>query len=204
MYGELGSVKGVVDLSPQQALDEADVSLASLGYTILQRAATTLTVERRSPDHTGGQAAPNLTVAVLPQPEGGVQIKLRGNDREGMRARQAEWMEWSESLPKKPEVESDTPTAEQGGVDSPEVDLPPPPAVESPNLPAPAPAADVPAPPPHPHRYGATASKAGIYCVAWNEASLWWLRRSPCAACHWLRRVSCSFWRFRRGWRRRW
>jgi hypothetical protein len=29
MYGELGSVKGIVDLSPQDALDEAEVFLAS-------------------------------------------------------------------------------------------------------------------------------------------------------------------------------
>jgi len=87
MYGELGSVTGIVDLSSQQALDEAEVFLASLGYTILQRTASTLTVERQSPDHPAGQALHNLTVAVVPQPGGGVQIKIRGNDREGMRAR---------------------------------------------------------------------------------------------------------------------
>jgi len=150
MYGELGSVKGIVDLPPQQALDEAEVFLASLGYTILQRTATTLTVERRTPDHPTGQAAPNLTVAVVPQPQGGVQVRIRGNDREGMQARQSEWMEWSEGLPKKPEGESDAPSAGQGGVETPEVDLPPPPTVESPNLPTPAPAASVPVPPPQP------------------------------------------------------
>jgi hypothetical protein len=92
----------------------------------------------------------NLTVAVVPQPEGGVQIKFRGNDREGMQARQSEWIEWSEGLPKKPEVGSDTPTDDRSGVDSPEVDLPPPPTVESPNLPVPVPAASVPVPPPQP------------------------------------------------------
>jgi hypothetical protein len=150
MYGELGFVKGIVDLTPQQALDEAEVFLASLDYTVLQRTATTLTVERRSPDHPGGQAAPNLTIAVVPQPQGGVQIKIRGNDREGMQARQSEWMGWSESLPKKTEMGSDAPNAEQGGVETPEVELPPPPTVESPNLPAPPPAASVPVPPPQP------------------------------------------------------
>ena len=150
MYGELGSVRGIVDLSPQQALDEAEVFLASLGNTILQRTATTLTVERRSPDHPAGQAAPNLTVAAVPQPEGGVTLKIRGNDLEGVQARQTEWMEWSESLPKKTEIESDASTAEQSGIETPEVELPPPPTVESPNLPAPAPAANVPVPPPPP------------------------------------------------------
>jgi hypothetical protein len=48
VYGELGAVKGIVDLSPQQALDQAEAFLASLGYTILRRTATTLASERRS------------------------------------------------------------------------------------------------------------------------------------------------------------
>lgn len=150
MYGELGSVKGIVDLTPQEALDEAEVFVVSQGYTLLQRTATTLTVERRSSDHPAGQGAPNLTITAVPQPEGGVQLKIRGNDLEGMQAKQAEWMEWSESLPKRTGTDSDAPTAEQGGVESPEVELPPPPTVESANLPAPAPAARVQVPPPQP------------------------------------------------------
>jgi hypothetical protein len=30
MYGELGAIKGIVDLSPEHALDEAEAFLASL------------------------------------------------------------------------------------------------------------------------------------------------------------------------------
>jgi len=34
MYGELGAIKGIVDLSPEHALDEAEAFLASLGYSL--------------------------------------------------------------------------------------------------------------------------------------------------------------------------
>lgn len=150
MYGELGSVKGIVDLSPQQALDEAEVFLAGQGYTVLQRTATTLTVERRPPDQPNGETAANLTVAAVPQPEGGVRLQIRGNDREGMQAKQTEWTEWSESLPKKPETGPDTTSGEGVDAEGADVELVPPPTVESPNLPAPTRAATVPVPPPEP------------------------------------------------------
>jgi Domain of unknown function (DUF4352) len=150
MYGELGAVRGIVDLSPERALDEAEAFLASLGYRILRRTSTTLTAERRSSEETAGEAVPNLTVVAMPQPEGGGQIKIRGNDFEGVQARQTEWMGWSESLPRKAQGEAGAPTEDQGGIQTPEVELPPPPAVESPTRPAPAPAADVPLPPPQP------------------------------------------------------
>jgi hypothetical protein len=74
MYGEIGSIKGIVDLSPEHALDEAEAFLASLGYSILRRTSTTITAERLSSDHPAGQPVPNLTVVVKPQPGGGVQI----------------------------------------------------------------------------------------------------------------------------------
>jgi len=147
MYGELGAIKGIVDLSPEHALDEAEAFLVSQGYAILRRTSTTLTVERRSSDQAVGEAVPNLTVVVMAQPEGGVQIKIRGNDFEGVQARQTEWMGWSESLPRKAEGEAGAPTDEQGSIQTPEVDLRPPPTVESPTLPAPAPATDVQVPP---------------------------------------------------------
>jgi len=147
MYGELGAIKGIVDLSPEHALDEAEAFLVSQGYAILRRTSTTLTVERRSSDEAVGEAVPNLTVVVMAQPEGGVQIKIRGNDFEGVQARQTEWMGWSESLPRKAEGEAGAPTDEQGSIQTPEVDLRPPPTVESPTLPAPAPATDVQVPP---------------------------------------------------------
>src|SRR5829696_6954327 len=125
MYGELASIKGIVDLSPEHALDEVEAFLASLGYSILRRTSTTLTAERRSPDQPAGQDVPNLTVVATPQPQGGVQIKIRGNDFEGVQARQTEWMGWSESLPRKAEGEAGAPTEEQGGREATEVDLPP-------------------------------------------------------------------------------
>lgn len=128
MYGELGAIKGIVDLSPEHALDEAEAFVASLGYSILRRTSTTLTAERRSSEEAAGEAVPNLTVVAMPQPEGGVQIKIRGNDFEGVQARQSEWMGWSENLPRKAEGEAAAPTEEQGGIQTPEVELPPPPA----------------------------------------------------------------------------
>jgi hypothetical protein len=150
MYGELGSIKGIIELSPEHALDEAEGFLASLGYNILRRTSTTLTAERRTSDQPAGQAVPNLTVVAMPQPQGGVQIKIRGNDFEGVQERQSEWIGWSESLPRKDDGEADAPTDEQGSVETPQVELPPPPTVASPTLPAPATAADVPVSPPQP------------------------------------------------------
>jgi hypothetical protein len=59
----------------------------------------------RRPAFDTGQAASNLTVSVKTQPEGGVTIKVRGNDHEGLEAKRTEWLSWSESLPKKPGTE---------------------------------------------------------------------------------------------------
>jgi hypothetical protein len=119
MYGEIGAVRGIVDLSPEHALDEAEAFLASQGYSILRRTSTTLTAERRSSDKSAGEVVSNLTVVIMPQPEGGVQIKIRGNDFEGVQARQSEWIGWSESLPKKAEGEAGAPSDEQGGIQPP-------------------------------------------------------------------------------------
>ncbi len=83
MYEELGSIRGVVDLSAQEALDRAEAFLTQQGYTPLRRAANSLTVQRCPPSEDGGQGTLVLSVAALPQPEGGVRIKVRGNDREG-------------------------------------------------------------------------------------------------------------------------
>lgn len=101
MYGELGSVREVVDMLPQEALDSAQVFLMQQGYRTVQRTETSLTVERPSPDQANGQDLLVLTVAAPPDPEGGVRITVRGNDREGVQERQEQWLEWSEGLPKK-------------------------------------------------------------------------------------------------------
>jgi hypothetical protein len=101
IYGELASIRETVDLSEQEALDSAQAFLMPQGYSLVQRTETSLTVERHTPDHASEESSLNITVVALLQPEGGVQIKVRGNDREGMAERQAQWMEWSESLPKR-------------------------------------------------------------------------------------------------------
>jgi hypothetical protein len=101
-YGEeLASIKEVVDLSPQQALDEAQTFLVRQGYSIMQRRGESLTMQRRFPNQTVEQNTLNLTVTALHQPEGGVRISARGNDREGVKVWQSAWTEWSEGLPKK-------------------------------------------------------------------------------------------------------
>ena len=114
-YSELASVKEVVDLSPQQALDEAQTFLVRQGYRTMQRRGESLTMHRRSPDQTVRQKTLNLTVTALHQPEGGVRISVRGNDCEGVKERQSAWAEWTESLPKKQEPRSTKAAeAEQG------------------------------------------------------------------------------------------
>src|SRR5919112_4907217 len=123
MYGELASVKGIVDLSPQDALDSAEGFLASLGYIIEQRTFTTVFAQRQA---EGGEDLFGLTVAVAPQAGGGVRVTIRGTDEAGIRERQAAWMEWSDSLPKRPEP-ADAPMSEPPQVEN--VDLPPPPQV---------------------------------------------------------------------------
>jgi len=98
----LASVRGVVDLSPHEALDEAQDFLRRQGYSVTYRTSTTLTVKRQVSENAGGQESIfKLIVMALPQSGGGVQIKVRGNDREAVRDHQATWLKWSETLPKR-------------------------------------------------------------------------------------------------------
>src|SRR5215204_6122780 len=98
----LASVRGVVDLSPHEALDEAQDFLIRQGYSLSYRTSTTLTVKRQVSDNaTGQESIFELIVVALPQSGGGVRIKVRGNDREAVRDHQAAWLEWSETLPKR-------------------------------------------------------------------------------------------------------
>src|SRR5215210_1030460 len=136
MYGELASVRSTVDLSPQEALDQAEGFLASQGYIIEQRTFTTVTARRRLEGEAGEQDPPNLTVAVAPQQNGGVRVTVRGNDQAGVQERQAAWIEWSESLPKTTESETNESGGQDlGGVAA--VPLQPPPQVESADVPPP-------------------------------------------------------------------
>jgi hypothetical protein len=101
VYGELASIREVVDLQPEEALDAAEAFLVQLGYVTLAREAASLTVKRDEPDRPKEMGVLNLTVAVYPQPGGGVVVRIRGNDREGVRERQSEFAAWAESLPKR-------------------------------------------------------------------------------------------------------
>jgi hypothetical protein len=100
---ELGSIREPVALSPQEALDSADALLTQQGYNVTDRTETSVTAVRRKGEGMFGHSLQDLTVVAQPLPQGGVQIKLRGNDREGVRARQAEWLGWGRSLPKRKE-----------------------------------------------------------------------------------------------------
>ena len=52
-----------------------------------------------------GHSLLNLIVVAQPRSEGGVQVTLKGNDKEGVQERQAEWAAWAEGLPKVSEVQ---------------------------------------------------------------------------------------------------
>jgi hypothetical protein len=102
MYEELTSGKEVVDLSPSQALDRAEYFLVGQGYVVVQRTATTLTVEREdSEDAAEQEGSPKVVVIAVPQSDGGVTIKVRSNDYEGLQGRQGLWKLWAENLPKR-------------------------------------------------------------------------------------------------------
>jgi hypothetical protein len=113
MYGQLASVRDVVNLSPEETLDCAEEFLVSLGYTTLLRDDTSLVAKRDEPGRRTNEGVLNLKVVADPQPDGGVLIRVRGNDREGVRQHQAQWSEWAEGLPKRqipgpPTSEADT------------------------------------------------------------------------------------------------
>jgi hypothetical protein len=102
MYEELTSGKEVVDLSPSQALDRAEYFLVGQGYVVVQRTATTLTAERGGTKGAAGHGGvPKVVVMAVPQSDGGVRIKVSGNDREGLQERQGLWKLWVENLPKR-------------------------------------------------------------------------------------------------------
>ena len=102
MYEELTSGKGIVDLSPSQALDRAEHFLVGQDYVVVQRTATTLTAEREGSETSDGiGSAPKMVVMAVPQADGGVRIKVSGNDREGVQERQGLWRLWVENLPKR-------------------------------------------------------------------------------------------------------
>ncbi len=101
MYGNLASIRETVDLAAAEVLDAALTFLISYGYRTTERTDTSLTVTRREqPDAKDGDQ-PHLTILALPQSEGGVQVAVRGTDRDGVQQRQREWADWADGLPKR-------------------------------------------------------------------------------------------------------
>jgi hypothetical protein len=113
MYGELASVKGSVDLSPQDALDRTQSFLTQQGYTIARRSDYLLLAERRLLDADVQQNKRYLMITALPLPHGGVHLRVRGNDRERVQEQQEAWTEWSQGLPKKAEAHPDDSIAQR-------------------------------------------------------------------------------------------
>jgi hypothetical protein len=68
---------------------------------VAQRTATTLTAERDGSQGAARQADKlKVVVMTVPQPDGGVRIEVRGNDRKGLLGRQGLWRLWADNLPK--------------------------------------------------------------------------------------------------------
>ena len=103
MYDELTSGDAVVDLSPSQALNRAESFLLGQGYVVVHRTLTTLMAERKgSEDPTGqGERVPKVVIVAVPEPDGGVNIKVEGDDREGVQERKGLWKLWAQNLPKR-------------------------------------------------------------------------------------------------------
>ncbi|MFL6289215.1 MAG: SHOCT domain-containing protein [Actinomycetes bacterium] len=101
MTNELAAVSETIDLLPREVLDRAEAFLREQGYSVVHRMFTSLTTERTLPDSAGGQEKWTITILVLPEREGGLRLKVLGNDVDGVRQQQAHWVEWSESLPKR-------------------------------------------------------------------------------------------------------
>ena len=100
---ELTFGKAAIDLSPSQALERAEAFLAGQGYVVVHRTLTTMMAAREGSEGlTGRGRAPKVVVVAVPQPEGGVSIKVSGDDREGVQGRQGLWKLWAENLPKRP------------------------------------------------------------------------------------------------------
>lgn len=106
MPQQLASVSGIVDLSADEALDEAQGFLTRQGYDVVTRTDNSLTMRRGGqqfflPD-SASTFTSTLEVLVHPQPGGGVRVKIMGHDSDPVpRQQQAQWSEWADSLPRK-------------------------------------------------------------------------------------------------------
>ena len=138
MYGQIASIRGAVDLSPQESLDRTQSFLTQQGYTIVRRSDYALIAERPPLDTDVGhplntdveQNKRYLMITALPMPHVGVHLRVRGNDRERVQEQQDAWTEWSEGLPKKAEVHPDESRA-QRTLETSDIPLPTPPVIET-------------------------------------------------------------------------
>ena len=119
MQGNLASVRETVDLAAAEVLDAALTFLISHGYRTAERTDTSLTVTRLEQTGAEDDDRPHLTVLALPQPGGGVQVTVTGNDRDGVDRRQREWADWANSLPKRVSSQNVTEQIEQGRHEAP-------------------------------------------------------------------------------------
>jgi hypothetical protein len=103
VYDELTSGDAVVDHSPSQVLSRAESFLIGQGYVVAHRTLTTLMAERKGSEGPPGQGerVPKVVVVAVPQPDGGISIKVGGDDREGVQERKGLWKLWAENLPKR-------------------------------------------------------------------------------------------------------
>jgi hypothetical protein len=101
MHGNLASIRETVDLAAGEVLDAALTFLINLGYRTTERTDTSLTMARSDRSDPDDGDKPHLTVLAVPQPEGGAQVTVTRNDRDGVHERQVEWADWANSLPKR-------------------------------------------------------------------------------------------------------
>ena len=95
---ELASVREIVDLTPDEALNRVKTFLVGQGYRPVNRSGNSLTVERSDPnlrlkgkDLSLRDKVLTLWIAALPQPGGGIRITVRGNDRVGVHDQRREF-----------------------------------------------------------------------------------------------------------------
>ena len=106
MYQVFASISEPVALSPREALDSAEALMTQQGYNVTERTDTSVTAVRRKREGIFGHSLRDLTVVAQPLPQGGVQIKLRGNDREGDRNRANNLLSSSRSPTSTPQAAS--------------------------------------------------------------------------------------------------
>ncbi len=98
---ELASVKEIIDLPVDKALDSAQAFLTRQGYRLVHRGDASLSANRFRPERISGGKAVTLLITALPQPDGGVRLIMEGDDSIGFAKWRDKWIEWAEGLPKK-------------------------------------------------------------------------------------------------------